>query len=134
MLARTMVMVLFAVPLATPTSCGGDEESEVRRRGIGAQCKPSAGCGTGDQLECIPFDGVYCTTSGCQAMYCPSGALCARDSIFGQTFCMLTCNVTDDCNSDRTSYNAAECTTSIEILDEVEGARVCVPASTLPGS
>jgi len=127
-----MILLLGTLVIGASGCSDGNGQSEAQRIGLGAECLLGMDCGEGGELDCIPFDGGYCTSSGCQALGCPDGSLCARDAILGQTFCMLSCESAEDCNSNRSDENAAECTSSIEILDEVEGAKVCVPPANLP--
>jgi len=117
---------------------------------IGDKCTLSLDCSTlGDRLCDTTLPGGYCTQFGCQPDGCPTEAACivfrasldpacgttadGKGGRFAQSFCMRTCEETDDC---REGYACeAPATRDAELLDakrEDPGAlKICLPIATL---
>ena len=65
------------------------------KRLVGDECTADAQCGDGRVCDLLS-EGGYCTLSPCERGACPEESICV---LFEnrQSFCMVTCQSTDDC-------------------------------------
>lgn len=67
---------------------------------IGDDCETSRQCPVGSFCD-RTMPGGYCTRTPCRPGECPEEAVCVEFDN-GQTFCMLSCDASDDCRDDYT--------------------------------
>jgi hypothetical protein len=111
------------------TACGGDDDTEADRLGVGAQCASTDQCDVDIDLVCLDqFKGGYCGLVGCEAdIDCPEGSACVLHDD-GETYCFRICLDKAECNQNRDLENEANCSSSIDFI-EAEGIKACVPPS-----
>ncbi len=125
--------LVWAVGTIVLTACGGSDQTEADRVGIGASCTDAAICESveGVELECLnTFTGGYCGLSGCAGdPDCPEGSACvAHDD--GETYCFRLCVDKPDCNANRAEDEEANCVGSITFVDARNGRKACEPPSS----
>ena len=109
--------------------CDDDKKNEAVDLGVGAQCTETAECDEETQ-ECLPdFKGGYCGVKDCTGdIDCPEGSRCVAHED-GVNYCFLLCADKVDCNVHRDLDNEANCSSSIDFVDEPQDAKACVPPS-----
>jgi hypothetical protein len=115
--------------------CGDDKSgSEAVRRGIGAECTANADCTEAGQACLTQFKGGMCGIADCAtSAECPGGSVCVADPDLARTFCLLVCDIKDDCNVHRTLDNEASCNSTLNEIavdggtDGGSGPKVCRP-------
>jgi len=119
--------VLAAMVVAT--ACGGDDDtSEAVRSGVGDSCVTSDDCIHNDQ-ECLTeFKAGYCGLKNCTAdVECPEGSACVTEG--GINYCFLICVDKLDCNQRREPADEANCSSSVDFIDDTLNRKACVPPS-----
>ena len=110
---------LFAV------ACGDDSDddgsgSEAVRRGVGAACNSDSDCTEEGQVCLTEFKGGMCGIADCtSSSACPSGSVCVADPDFSRNYCLLVCDMKEDCNVHRPAEDEANCSST---LNEIDGA------------
>jgi hypothetical protein len=123
------ILLLLILPFGLLT-CGDDEAgTEAQRRGVGAECVTDGDC-TEEGQECLTqFKGGYCGIQGCeQDADCPQGSACITHDD-QNNYCFLICSNKDQCNLLRSEENEANCSSSVDFVEEADGRKVCVPPS-----
>jgi hypothetical protein len=119
-----MKRIALALTLGALVACGGADDV-----GIGGECEKSEDCKTED-LTCLTnFKGGYCGASGCMVdADCPDDSFCVtHDDTFN--YCFRTCTTKAECNENRESDNEANCSSSINPVENTTGQKACVPPS-----
>lgn len=125
---------LFTAAFLGVLACGdGNEADNV---GVGGECTSAADCPERDDtdldpLECLTeFTGGYCGLSGCESDEdCPTGSLCVTEG--STNYCFLICLEKEDCNTNRSEANEANCNGSgtVDYVNTANDDKVCVPPS-----
>ena len=117
-------------------ACGDDEDdlNASDRLGVGAECASNDDClregDGGINLACLPqFKGGYCGLEGCNGNEdCPERSACvAHDD--GRRYCFRSCADKPECNLNRSPDNEANCSSSVDYVDEDTPGKSCVPPS-----
>ncbi len=112
----------------TALSCESDGSTEADRRGVGAECTVNADCTEPNQTCLTGFKGGYCGVKGCvDDAGCPSGSACVTHTD-NTNYCFLVCDTKDNCNTNRTKANEANCSGSVTWADTDQG-KACIPSS-----
>ena len=124
----TSRMLLWSALLVPALGCGGDDDSEAERRGIGSECTTRDDCEE-DAQECLTqFTGGYCGAAGCTGdADCPEGSACVTEEDGLGNFCFLVCNDKPECNDHRSVENESNCVSSLTFVDDDAGRKVCRP-------
>lgn len=131
-----MRIATLATALLLCSACGGDDDgTEADRFGVGAQCTVAEEELCDDDLDddfdlvCLTdFKGGYCGLEGCEAnLDCPEGSACVLHDD-GQTYCFRICLDKGECNFNRDAENEANCSSSIDFVEDT-GIKACVPPS-----
>lgn len=131
---RVLGMAVVAVCVVL-CGCGDDEDLNASDRlGVGAECASDDDClregDGGINLSCLPqFKGGYCGLENCDGNEdCPERSACvAHDD--GSHYCFRSCTDKPECNLNRTPDNEANCSSSVEYVDENTPGKSCVPPS-----
>jgi hypothetical protein len=112
MIRSSRVLLLIACCFAA--ACGDDESgNEAVRRGVGAACTGNANCRE-DQVCLTEFKGGMCGIADCtSSAQCPDGSVCVADPDFSRNFCLLVCDVKEDCNVHRAAEEEANCSSTL---------------------
>jgi hypothetical protein len=123
-----MRRMLYALFIAL-CGCGGSNQSQANRLGVGADCTMSSACTEPGQVCLTQFKGGYCGVSGClHDTDCPQGSACVTD---GQAnYCFLVCSQKTDCNLHRSGADESDCTSSLTFLGGTMNRKVCRPPSS----
>jgi hypothetical protein len=119
--------------IVTPclVACGDDDDelSPAQRHGVGAACDVDEDCFVGDtKLKCLKFKGGYCGLEGCKAdAECPAGSGCVAHE--GSSYCFLLCVDKPECNYTRPPEIEANCSSSVDFIDDDKNSKACVPPS-----
>jgi hypothetical protein len=121
---------VLASSVALLVACGGDDDTEADRLGVGAQCAGDEVCDDTIDLTCLlQFKGGYCGAQGCAGdADCPEASACiAHDD--GENYCFRICVDKPDCNENRDLENEANCSSNATFVDGTLGRKACVPPS-----
>ncbi len=123
------LFIAFILLLAFAVVGCDDEKKKAVDLGVGAQCAETAQCDEETQECLLDFKGGYCGVKDCTGdVDCPEGSRCvAHDD--GVNYCFLVCVDKADCNVSRDLDNEANCSSSIDFVDEPQDAKACVPPS-----
>jgi hypothetical protein len=79
---------------------------------------------------CLAFKGGYCGVRDCTGdADCPQGSACvAHDD--GVNYCFLICNDKPQCNRYRPVTDEANCSSSVDFVDNTSTIKACVPPSS----
>lgn len=122
--------LIAACSLILCAACGDDD---AVARGVGAACATDEDCTEEGQRCLAQFKGGMCGIAGCTASsMCPAGSVCVDDPDLGESFCLLTCVDKPDCNVHRSVDDEANCSSTLNAVDEgldggVADTKVCRP-------
>jgi len=130
-----LTSVLFSLLAGGCGDDGSDDGSgnAAVRRGVGAACTTDSDCKT--DLVCLTeFKGGMCGIAECTTTSeCPEGSVCVADSDLSRNFCLLACDVKEDCNVHRPLDDEANCSSTLNEVDPPDGGtndpKVCRPPS-----
>jgi hypothetical protein len=117
------------------TACGDDDGAgtQADRLGVGAECTSDDDCLQSEQdggisQSCLTqFKGGYCGLEDCEAdIDCPQGSACVAHE--GNNYCFRICANKPECNLNRSLENEANCSSSIDWVEDGAG-KACVPPS-----
>ncbi len=122
-----MRLVVLVMGLAAAGCGGGNEADEL---GVGAQCTTTDDCNPDIDATCLTqFKGGYCGLTGCIAdVDCPEASACIKHSD-NLNYCFRICIDKPECNANRDPENEANCSGSVEFVDQAQGRKACVPPS-----
>ena len=96
--------------------------------GVGAQCAGTDECP--EDLACLAFKGGYCGLENCTAdADCPELSACVAHTD-GKNYCFRICTDKPECNANRDIENEANCSSSVEFVEQNQGSKACVPPSS----
>jgi len=129
----SIVASIFLAASLFAVACGDDSDdsgSEAVRRGVGAACNGDSDCTEEGQVCLTEFKGGMCGIADCtSSSACPSGSVCVADPDFSRNYCLLVCDMKEDCNVHRPGDDA-NCSST---LNEIDGGgagndpKVCRP-------
>lgn len=142
-LNRLVVVATAALPIGGVfVACGDDNNNgyatEADRWGVGAQCQTDADCARWNLpdaaivLKCITgaFKGNYCGVKDCMSdLDCPEHSACVAHTD-GVNYCFRICADKPECNLNRDLANEANCSSSVDYVSGMKGAKACVPPSS----
>jgi len=118
--------VALVATLSLHAACGSDADDI----GVGAQCTTNDQCNQDDGAQtCLPFKGGYCGLQGCtKDTDCPEASACVKhtDNV---NYCFRICGDKPECNANRDVENEANCSSSVDFVEDKTGVKACVPPS-----
>ena len=133
---KQAMVALGAVWLCFVWACGDDDDdgTEADKLGVGASCKSNADClregDGGVNLSCLTqFKGGYCGVEDCASNDdCPEASACvAHDD--GSNYCFRSCAEKAECNLHRGEDEEANCSSSVDYVEQDTPGKSCVPPS-----
>jgi len=130
-MTRTLSKCALPAFLLLAFACGGDDDTEADRLGVGAQC-----VGTDipcdeetDQVCLTQFKGGYCGLEGCaDDDDCPEASACILHTD-SKTYCFRICVDKAECNANRDADNESNCSSNVNFVEGAQGRKACVPPS-----
>jgi hypothetical protein len=135
---RASILSVLLIASALAVACGDGEDdasdNEAVRRGVGAACTSSSECTEEGQVCLTQFKGGMCGIADCtSSSECPTGSVCVADPDLAQNFCLLVCDMRTDCNVHRPVDDEANCSSTLNAIDEPDAGpndpKVCRPPS-----
>jgi hypothetical protein len=110
----------------------GDGDTEADEAYVGGQCGVDDDCnqdGLFPQTCLTTFKGGYCGLTGCaDDADCPETSACVVHED-GLSYCFRVCADKAECNENRDLENEANCSASVDFVEDVDGRKACVPPS-----
>lgn len=137
-----MKRILAVLPILALMACNDHhhDETEADRVGVASECVDTLDCPIyvlpdlePQQMVCLSaFAGGYCGVENClHNADCPDGSVCVAHTD-GVNYCFRACIDKSECNWNRSSENAANCSSSFEwaVPSESDKRKACIPPSS----